>query len=239
MNLAARFQLDRETYHRFRNVTLPTPDGTTQIDHVLVSRFGVFVIETKNMQGWIFGKEHDARWTQSIYGHKQAFQNPLRQNFKHGKALESVLGVPSETLHSVIAFVGSATLKTKMPPEVTVGTGFVSYVRSFTEPVFGDREVDRLVAALKAGRLAPTLATRRAHVEGLRRRDDPAAPQLCPRCGNALVLRTVTRGERAGNTFWGCSTYPGCRYTRPSAESHGTRANEARPGGTDHGQPRR
>ena len=46
--------LDKEQYHLIKNVTLPTDDGTTQIDHIVVSQFGVFVIETKNMKGWIF-----------------------------------------------------------------------------------------------------------------------------------------------------------------------------------------
>ena len=55
VNLAAKFFLDKHIYTLFKNVTLPTEDGTTQIDHVIVSRYGVFVIETKNMKGWIFG----------------------------------------------------------------------------------------------------------------------------------------------------------------------------------------
>lgn len=69
------------TYVRFHDVMLPTPDGTTQIDHVFVSRFGVFVVETKNMAGWIFGSERGRRWTQVLPGgRKTSFQNPLRQN---------------------------------------------------------------------------------------------------------------------------------------------------------------
>jgi len=51
VSLAAKFFLDKEKYHLFKNVTLPTEDGTTQIDHVIVSRYSVFVIETKNMKG--------------------------------------------------------------------------------------------------------------------------------------------------------------------------------------------
>jgi hypothetical protein len=61
VRLAARLRLDKATYHRVDNVTLPTPDGTTQIDHVIVSRCGAFVLETKNMRGWIFGGENQAQ----------------------------------------------------------------------------------------------------------------------------------------------------------------------------------
>ena len=62
-----RLRLDKTVYLPLHNVTLATPDGSTQIDHVLVSRFGIFSIETKNMQGWIFGSERQAEWTQKIY----------------------------------------------------------------------------------------------------------------------------------------------------------------------------
>jgi len=82
VNLAARLLLDKNTYHLIKNVTIPTDDGTTQIDHIIVSPYGVFVVETKNVSGWIFGKERDAQWTQKLHGnHSQKFQNPLRQNY--------------------------------------------------------------------------------------------------------------------------------------------------------------
>ncbi|GAB4354160.1 MAG: hypothetical protein Kow0073_10640 [Immundisolibacter sp.] len=58
VNLSAKFLLDKEKYHLVKNVTLPTEDGSIQIDHIIVSEFGVFVVETKNMKGWIFGSQN-------------------------------------------------------------------------------------------------------------------------------------------------------------------------------------
>lgn len=55
VNLSAKLMLDKNKYHLIKNVTLPTEDGSTQIDHIIVSIYGVFVVETKNMKGWIFG----------------------------------------------------------------------------------------------------------------------------------------------------------------------------------------
>ena len=57
-------------YHLLNHVTLRLKDGTTQIDHVLVSRFGVFVIESKDYKGWIFGdasyrQKRSSRWSSS------------------------------------------------------------------------------------------------------------------------------------------------------------------------------
>ena len=99
-------------------MTLPTEDGTTQIDHIIVSKYGIFVVETKNMNGWIFGSERQKMWTQQIYRHKTKFQNPLHQNYKHVKTLENALDIEPEKIVSVIVFVGEATFKTSMPANV-------------------------------------------------------------------------------------------------------------------------
>ncbi len=60
VKLTAQLRLPADTYSPIHNVTLPTADGTTQIDHIFVSRFGIVVVETKNMKGWIFGGERQA-----------------------------------------------------------------------------------------------------------------------------------------------------------------------------------
>jgi len=94
VKVSAKYLLDKDVYHAIHNVTLETSDGTTQIDHIFVSRYGIFVVETKNYKGWIFGSEHQAMWTQRIFKVSHKFQNPLRQNYKHLKALEATLNVP-------------------------------------------------------------------------------------------------------------------------------------------------
>jgi len=209
--------LPSDTYHRFHNLLLPTPDGTTQVDHVIVSKYGIFVIETKNLQGWIFGQANQAMWTQNIYGKKTRFQNPLRQNYKHVLAVASSLEVPESTVHSIIAFEGTAEFKTEMPANVTVGNGFLHHIRSFTTQVFSDAEVAAMAGRLQAVRRNTRLADQRAHVRSLNDRSDETQEQRCPRCGEPLVVRTASRGERAGQRFWGCSSYPKCKYTRQIA----------------------
>ena len=58
VNMMTTVYLDREKYHLVENVTLSTESGTTQIDHIIVSQYGIFVVETKNMAGWIFGSKN-------------------------------------------------------------------------------------------------------------------------------------------------------------------------------------
>lgn len=136
------------------------------------------------------------------------FQNPLRQNYKHLKALEATLGVNTEHLHSVITFVGSSTFKTEVPVNVTQGIGFIRYIKSFQQAVFSDTEVDAMLHTLQTGRRAPTLATHREHLQNLKRRSDPTAEWQCPKCGSVLLIRTVKSGPKAGQQFWGCSAFP-------------------------------
>ena len=192
------------TYERFRNVTLPVPDGTTQIDHVFVLRFGMFVVETKNMQGWIFGSEDRRNWTQVFPGgRKYPFQNPLRQNYRHVKAVEQVLrtaGLPTKgVVRSLVVFSRAATLKTDLPTNVVRGMGAgVRHIMSFADPVLSEDQVRAACEAIEAQRLAPGWSTRREHVRGLRARADRTAARRCPRCGRGMMLRTAKRGRNPG-----------------------------------------
>lgn len=211
IKFTAGLQLPADTYHPIHDVTLPTPDGSTQIDHIFVSRYGIFVVETKNMKGWIFGDEHQARWTQKIFKKSFQFQNPLRQNYKHVKALEALLGVPEGVIRSVVVFAGDCTFKTPMPANVTYGGGYISYIKSFRELVFSESEVRAISARIQSGRIEPSWGTNRQHVRQLKSRSDGTGERKCPKCGSDMVLRTAKRGENAGRQFWGCSAFPRCR----------------------------
>jgi len=203
--------LPTKVYQRVHNVTLQTPGGTTQVDHIFVSRFGIFVVETKNMQGWIFGSERQAQWSQKIYKKTFKFQNPLRQNYKHVKALEALLDVPADTIHSVVVFAGNSTFKTPMPANITKEGGYIRYIKSFQTPVLTEGEVQDAVSQIQSSRMAPTRQTHRQHVEHLKARHTSTSERLCPKCGSRMLKRTSKRGASAGSQFWGCSEFPACR----------------------------
>ncbi|MDG2122541.1 MAG: nuclease-related domain-containing protein [Verrucomicrobiales bacterium] len=167
-----RWKLDAELYRVFDDLYLPRSDGkgTTQVDHVVVSKFGVFVIETKNFKGWIFGKEKDGQWTKKIGRNSYRFQNPLRQNELHVKALEKFLGLGRERFHSVVYFVGGSTFKTKVPENV-IDRGLLKYVEGFREELLAEADVRRSAEMLE--KLDAELDRKRVgreHVEALRGR---------------------------------------------------------------------
>lgn len=165
VNVGAKIFLDKEQYHLIKNVTLLTEDGTTQIDHIIVSKFGVFVVETKNMKGWIFGSSNQKTWTQKIYKHSSKFQNPLHQNYKHTKILESLLGLSDAQIFSVIVFVGDSTFKTDMPENVTYGKDYIRFIKSKTSPALTDSQVKEITKKIETGRLTPSFKTNREHVK--------------------------------------------------------------------------
>ena len=209
--LMLRLFLNKNRYHRLHNITLPTIDGTTQIDHIVVSEFGIFVIETKNMRGWIFGSEKKAQWTQKIFKKNIRFQNPLRQNFKHTKAVEVVTGLESDRVHSVVVFVGDSTFKTPMPSNIVHGGGLVRFIKSYKEPILSEEDVALAMDSIRNGKHASNWQAHKDHVARLKTRSDENAARLCPRCGETLVIRQVRSGAKAGEKFWGCSAYPRCR----------------------------
>lgn len=214
VNLSAKLLLDKKKYKLLKNVTLPTDEGTTQIDHIIISEFGVFVVETKNMRGWIFGTESQKNWTQKIFKHSTSFQNPLHQNYKHVKTLQSLLSLSDEQIHSLVVFVGSSQFKTKVPERVTQGGGYIRYIKSKTIPVLTKQQVQDIVLTIKQGRLSPSLTTNRAHakhVQEILARKTQETTHSCPKCGGGMVLRKSKKGPQIGKKFWGCSTYPQCK----------------------------
>ena len=229
VNTAARLFLAKDEYHLIKDVTLQTDDGSTQIDHIIVSRYGVFVIETKNMKGWIFGSANQKTWTQKIYKHTHKFQNPLHQNYKHVKTLEALLDIPVSAIHSLVVFVGDSTFKTELPDNVVYAGGYIRYIKARHEVILSQADVETVTAEIEQLRLQRGFTTNRKHVNHLRQKkalSPPAAPAIvplitasttsqsqkqCPKCGGTMVLRTARKGQNAGNQFWGCTTYPACR----------------------------
>jgi len=202
--------LDSEIYMRFHNIIIPTSNGTTQVDHILISCFGIFVVETKNIDGWIFGNEKSKIWTQSLYGKKFKFQNPLHQNYRHTKAVAQFLNVDERKIHSVIFFIGENTkLKTELPHNVMT-RGLTRYIKSFETLVLTGSEVNDLCDQIK--KLKDGNVSNRDHVAALKNRY--SSNTICPKCSEALVIRTVKKGPNTGNQFLGCSGFPKCRFTR-------------------------
>jgi len=197
-----------EEYRVITDLTLPSLGRTTQIDHVIVSRFGIFVVETKNMKGWIFGDESQANWTQTIYRHKTRFQNPLRQNFKHIKAIEEVLEISQDRIYNLVVFAGSAEPRTPMPENVLWSANeLLKHILLHEDILFHENEVAAIAGRLSENDFITNKENRNTHIRNLEQ-----SINLCPKCGSTLELRI---NRRSGSKFLGCIRFPSCRGTRP------------------------
>ena len=81
-------RLPENKYRVINDLLLAKNGHSTQIDHVIVSIYGIFVVETKFYKGWIFGGENSEYWTQNIYGRKYKLLNPIYQNQGHIRGFE-------------------------------------------------------------------------------------------------------------------------------------------------------
>lgn len=173
VSLAVRHALPKDLYHLLDDVTLRTESGgTTQIDHIIVSCYGVFVIETKNWTGRIFGKENSKSWIQLLNpnGNPFRFYNPLKQNQKHAEALGAILKIPARAIHPLVVFTGDATFKREMPANVVDISGFIPYVRSKQNALLKPAEAKIVISMIEQGRLERGNATDQQHIRNLRQR---------------------------------------------------------------------
>lgn len=217
--------LDEQDYRVLSDLILPIRSGTTQLDHLVLSRFGIFVIETKNMSGWIFGSFDQQKWTQvQKGGMRRRFQNPLRQNFAHVKAVQEVLDVDSKALHNFIVFTGTAEPKTEMPENVAWGLRALGrLIAARKQVVFSEQQLDVFARKLQNRALENNQSARREHVQNLQIKAAAntskqalaptlaSADVLCPKCSRKMVKRS---NKKTGDVFWGCETFPKCRGTR-------------------------
>ncbi|HMP83952.1 MAG TPA: nuclease-related domain-containing protein [Verrucomicrobiota bacterium] len=152
------------------NVTLPTKDGTTQVDHILIADTGIFVIETKHYQGWIYGAPNEAQWTQVIYKKKSRFQNPIRQNFGHLKSIQSLFNLPDNHFIPLVVFTGNAEFKTDLGPSVLKISELIPFLTQSRPVVFDERKMAYVIGRFEMKRSRRSLETDEYHINYVRSR---------------------------------------------------------------------
>ncbi|PKM64684.1 MAG: hypothetical protein CVU96_01580 [Firmicutes bacterium HGW-Firmicutes-20] len=151
------------------NLYIPTEDGTTEIDVLYIAPSGIYVIESKNYSGWIFGDEKARNWTAVIYKTKNKFLNPIWQNKKHIKYLSKVL--VDVQLRSLIVFSERCELK-----RVNVEEGLVIkrgklkklILKESEKVIFSDQEIDEFYNKLK-GYSNKSEEEKKLHIEQVRK----------------------------------------------------------------------
>ncbi len=187
------------------NDLIITNEGkTSQIDHIVINPRGVFVIETKNYSGDIYGSENQREWTQVLaYGNvKNKLYNPIKQNATHVYHVKKIVG--KLPVHSLVVFVQNNTYHIEANNVIPL-----SSLRSSLQYGESVLSVKQMEIAYKTLLSKKTEISTQEHIHNVREQQRNLERGICPRCGGQLVLRNGKYGE-----FWGCSNYPKCKFIK-------------------------
>ena len=229
MRVSAILSQLSDEYTILNDLVFRTEKGTTQIDHLVVSKYGIFTIETKNYRGEIYGDDNRKEWTQLIvtevtyakkwwktytYVTKNRFYNPVKQSVGHAFRIKELLSVfPHVKIVPIVVFTGDAILSyVESKNHVVYEENLLDVIDGYKTTYLTDNDVQAVLAILTGNNIRETVSDRQ-HVKNLRTaaREVNATINsgICPKCGGHLIGRNGKYG-----TFYGCSNYPNCKYTR-------------------------
>lgn len=219
------------------NIYVPKESNdTTEIDVLMISRKGLFVFESKNYGGWIFGNDYQKYWYQTLpagrrKSHKEKFFNPVLQNNIHIKYLKTILGneIP---MYSIITFSERCRLKNVIinNPNIKIVTrGYVFQLicqlcNSIPNDILTDEQINDIYNTLYPYTQV-NQAIKTQHIENINNNykninfkssilenNSDGNDLSCPVCGAKLILRVAKSGNHVGEKFYGCSNFPKCKY---------------------------
>ena len=216
-------------YHILNDVVLKTDRGTAQIDHIVVSKFGIFAIETKNYRGDIYGDDNRKQWTQIIvtkvryrrkwyktytYVTKNQFYNPVKQSLGHTYVIKKYLSKKWNRINVVpiVVFTGNTNLSSVYSNyHVVYDRILMKTIHSYQAVCLSDSDVQSIVNELLEKNVRGE-ADNKTHVRNVyaakRDYEQKISDGICPQCGGRLVQRRGKYGR-----FYGCSNYPKCGLT--------------------------
>lgn len=177
---------------------------SSQIDHIVINPRGIFVIETKNYSGEIYGSENQREWTQVLaYGKvKNKLYNPLKQNATHIYNVKKIIG--KLPIHSLVVFVQNNTYHIEANNVIPLSS--LKSTLNYGQSVLTIEQMKTVYNLLLANK--SNISTKE-HVENIRTQKWNTEHGICPRCRGNLVLRNGKYGD-----FWGCSNYPKCKFIK-------------------------
>ena len=217
-----------DEYIIMNDLVFQSGKGTTQIDHAVVSKYGIFVIETKNYRGEIYGDDNRKEWTQMIitdvtyskklwktytYVTKNHFYNPVKQSLAHSYAIKNNLSQwPALKIVPIVVFAGDAKLKdVNTNHHVIYDFQLIETIMSYRTVYLSDAEVREVASVLQQNNVRESIDNNQ-HIRNIKVKkadmDFKIASGICPKCGGNLVMRNGKYGR-----FYGCSNYPRCRFT--------------------------
>ena len=204
-------KLPKDKYIVLNNIMVKNNNGTHQIDHIVVSSYGIFVIEMKNYYGLIVGDEYKENWIQYLGKRKSYFKNPIHQNYGHVKALEELLNLDNKLFISIVCFSNQVKLKVSSKSIITKLDYLIRIIKRF-ELIQINSDINELANKIKTLNIKDK-HERKNHVKNIKQnivqKEIKINNMICPKCGGKLIQRNSKYG-----IFLGCSNYPKCKFTK-------------------------
>lgn len=192
------------------NLLFENAEGKScQIDHIFINKYGIWVIETKNYAGKIYGQENYLEWTQVLaYGNtKNKFYNPIRQNTTHINQLSKYLQVKN-IFQNVVVFLDHADISDIVSDNVYSIDRLQDIKNQVTDISLSVEQMkeyyDKLLELKNNVKINVD-----DHIENIHEMQKQIQQGICPRCGKPLVLRDGENGK-----FYGCPNFPACKFTK-------------------------
>ena len=198
---------DGERYFLMNDVIL-SGKFSKQIDHILINGYGIFVIETKNWGGQIYGSATAEEWTRYFYnGSSRTHYNPIKQNEKHCAAIKRIVGeVPP--VYSVVIVLGADSVKVSADNVFSDFRQLNMFFRSLGNPCLTEKEAENYYDLIWKN-IEKDNVSELEHVAATKRQKERVENGLCPICAGKLVVKEGRYGR-----FYGCSNYPSCTYRK-------------------------
>lgn len=206
-------RLNTKDYRVYNDIYINNGGHTSQIDHLIISIYGIFVIETKNYKGWIFGNDRAKFWTQTLFKRKHKIYNPVLQNWGHVNSIKRIsYEFKKAMFFPIVVFTGSAELK-KINSSVPVIKRYrlIRTIRRCNEVYLTHKQLSKLEYDLQNSIVSGN-EVRKQHNRNVKKRiksKRTTKTSTCPKCGGRLVEKNGKYGR-----FQGCSNFPTCKFTR-------------------------
>lgn len=204
-------KLPKDKYIVLNDIMVKQNNSTHQIDHLIISKFGIFIIEMKNYYGLITGDDYKDRWIQHLGKTKNYFMNPIFQNYGHVKALEELLDLDNKLFIPIVCFSNQAKLKIKTKNNVVQLDYLVSSIKKYQNIIL-ETDLEKIHNKIMDLNVVDKIE-RKNHIKNIRTKiknvNAKVDNMICPKCGSNLIMKNGKYGS-----FIGCSNYPKCRFTK-------------------------
>jgi hypothetical protein len=196
-----------DNYKVLNDIMIETKNGTCQIDHLVISKYGIFVIETKQYNGYITGSKYDKKWVRHLKNKKKVlYTNPIKQNYGHVISICELLNIEESKVFNIVCIPSRARLKINDDGETTRINNIIEKIISYNDVIIENEE--ELYNIIVNSNITDK-KRRKEHNKNLHNKYKNSNDNICPKCGNELVLKNGKYGP-----FYGCSNYPNCKYTK-------------------------